>query len=64
MNLSGSNVMQLLYLATKYVVPSLAEKCAEYLRRYLKTSNMFCILLHPQAFENKDLGLRSMLGID
>ena len=54
-NLSGSNVMQVLYLANKYMVPSLAEKCAEYLRRNLKASNVFCILPHAQKFENKDL---------
>ena len=54
-NLSGSNVMQVLYLANKYMVPSLAEKCAEYLRRNLKASNVFCILLHAQKFEDKDL---------
>ena len=47
-NLSGSNVMQVLYLANKYMIPSLAEKCAEYLRLSLKASNVFCILPHAQ----------------
>ena len=54
-NLSGSNVMQVVYLANKYMVPSLAEKCTEYLRRNLKASNVFCILPHTQKFEDKDL---------
>ena len=54
-NLSGSNVMQVLYLANKYIVPSLAEKCHQYLRINLKTSNVFCILPHAQKFEDKDL---------
>ena len=54
-NLSGSNVMQVFYLANKYMVPSLAEKCAEYLRRNLKASNVFRILPHAQKFEDKDL---------
>ena len=54
-NLSGSNVMQVLYLANKYMVPSLAGKCTEYLRRNLKASNVFCILPHAQKFEDKDL---------
>ena len=54
-NLSGSNVMQLLYLANKYIVPSLAEKCAAYLRDNLKASNVFCILPYAQKFEDKDL---------
>ena len=54
-NLSGSNVMQVLYLANKYIVPSLSEKCHQYLRINLKTSNVFCILPHAQKFEDKDL---------
>ena len=54
-NLSGSNVMQVLYLANKYIVPSLAEKCTAYLRDNLKASNVFCILIHAQKFEDKDL---------
>ena len=53
--LSGSNVMQVLYLANKYMVPSLAGKCTEYLRENLKASNAFCILPHAQKFEDKDL---------
>ena len=54
-NLSGSNVMQVMYLANKYMVPSLAEKCTEYLQENLKASNVFCILPHAQKFEDKDL---------
>ena len=54
-NLSGSNVMQVMYLANKYIVPSLTEKCTEYLRGNLKASNVFCILPHAQKFEDKDL---------
>ena len=54
-NLSGSNVMQVLYLAKKYLVPSLAEKCTQYLRDNLTASNVFCILSHAQKCEDKDL---------
>ena len=54
-NLSGSNVMQVLYLANKYMVPSLAEKCTEYLRDNLTASNVFSILPHAQKFEDKCL---------
>ena len=54
-NLSENNVMQVLYLANKYIVPSLAEKCAEYLRNNLNASNVFFILPHAQKFEDKDL---------
>ena len=54
-NLSGSNLMQVLYLANKYMVSSLAEKCREYLRDSLTASNVFSILPHAQKFEDKDL---------
>ena len=40
MNLSGNNVMQVLYLANKYMVPALVEKCPEYLRGNLIASNV------------------------
>ena len=53
--LTGSNVMHVLYLAKKYLVPSLAEKCAEFLRKNLNASNAFSILSHAQKFEDKDL---------
>ena len=54
-NLTLSNVMHVLYLANKYMVPSLAEKCSEYLRENLSTSNVFSILPHARKFEDKDL---------
>ena len=53
--LTGRNVMHVLYLAKKYLVPSLAEKCAEFLRKNLDASNAFSILSHAQKFEDKDL---------
>ena len=53
--LSGSNVIQVLYLAKKYMVPSLADKCTEYLREHLEASNVFSILPQVQKFEDKDL---------
>ena len=53
--LTGSNVMHVLYLAKKYFVPSLAEKCAEFLRKNLDASNVFTILPHAQKFDDKDL---------
>ena len=53
--LSGSNVMQVLYLAKKYMIPSLADKCTEYLREHLEASNVFSILPQAQKFEDKDL---------
>ena len=54
-NLSGSNVMGVLYLAKKYMVPSLADKCAEYLQENLDPSNVFGILPEARKFEEKNL---------
>ena len=54
-NLTGSNVMHVLYLANKYIVPSLADKCADYLQDNLEASNVFSILPYAQKFEDKDL---------
>ncbi|XP_015777435.1 PREDICTED: BTB/POZ domain-containing protein 6-like isoform X2 [Acropora digitifera] len=53
--LTGSNVMHVLYLAKKYLVPSLVEKCAEFLGKNLDASNVFAILPHALKFEDKDL---------
>ena len=54
-NLTGSNVMSVLNLAKKYMVPSLADKCTEYLLDNLEPSNVFAILTHAQRFEEKKL---------
>ena len=54
-NLSGRNVMGVLYLAKKYMVPSLADKCAEYLQENLDQSNVFGILPEAQKYEEKNL---------
>ncbi|KAL9980097.1 hypothetical protein ACROYT_G008640, partial [Oculina patagonica] len=43
-NLTGSNVMGVLYLAKKYIVPSLTDKCTKYLQENLDPSNVFSIL--------------------
>ena len=53
--LSGSNVMQVWYLANKYMVPCLVKKCAAYLRENVNATNVFGILSHAQKFEDKDL---------
>ena len=63
-NLSGSNVMGVLYLAKKYMVPSLAERCAEYLQTKLNPSNVFSILPHTLKFEEENLADRCWKVID
>ena len=63
-NLSGSNVMRVLYLAKKYMVPSLAVKCTEYLEDNLDPSNVFSILPSAQKYEEKNLVDRCWKVID
>ncbi|KAL9980117.1 hypothetical protein ACROYT_G008660 [Oculina patagonica] len=53
--LGGSNVMEVLYLAKKYMMPSLADKCTEYLQDNLDPSNVFNILPDAQRYEEKNL---------
>ena len=53
--LSGSNVMGVLYLAKKYMVPSLADKCKKFLQDHLDPSNVFNILPSAQKYEEKNL---------
>ena len=53
--LSGSNVIAVLYLSKKYMMPSLADKCAEYLRDNLDASDVFSIFPQVQKYEEKTL---------
>ena len=62
--LSGSNVMGVLYLAKKYMVPSLADKCTKYLQDNLDPSNVFSILPSAQKYEEKNLVDRCWKLID
>ena len=54
-NLDAENVMQVLYLAKKYMLPSLADKCFEFLRENLDATNVFHVLPDVQKYEEKDL---------
>ena len=63
-NLSGSTVLGVLYLAKKYMVPSLAEKCKDYLQDKLDPSNVFTILPTAQKYEEKKLVDRCWKVID
>ncbi|XP_078361282.1 BTB/POZ domain-containing protein 6-like [Oculina patagonica] len=62
--LSGSNVMGVLYLAKKYMLPSLADKCTEYLQHNLDPSNVFSILPFVQKYEEKTMVDRCWKVID
>ena len=65
-NLSGSNVMGVLYLAKKYMVPSLADKCTEYLEDTCNVdpSNVFSILPFGLKYEEERLVYRCWEVID
>ena len=63
-NLSGSNVMGVLYLAKKYMVPSLAHKCTDFLQDNLDASNAFGILPKAYHFDEKKLVERCWKVID
>jgi len=63
-NMNGSNVMGVLYLAKKYMVPSLVEKCTEYLQDHLDPSNVFNILPMAEKYEEKNLVDRCWKVID
>ena len=53
--LNADNVLQLMYLANKYMLPSLAGKCSAYLQENLSSSNVFTVLPAAQKYEEKDL---------
>ena len=63
-NLRGSNAVEVLYLAKKYMVASLADKCTEYLQENLDPSNVFSILSSAQKYEEKNLMDRCWKLID
>ncbi|KAK3755850.1 hypothetical protein QZH41_003947 [Actinostola sp. cb2023] len=43
-NLTGSNVMEVLYLADKYMMPFLVTKCRDYIEDQLSSEDVFSIL--------------------
>ena len=63
-NLSGSNVMEIFYLAKKYMVPSLVDKCSEYVQSNLHPSNVLSILPLAEKYDDKTLVDRCWKVID
>ena len=62
--LNESNVMQVLYVAKKYILPSLADECIEFLRKNVAPTNVFCVLSHAQQYDEKILVDRCWEVID
>lgn len=65
-HLSRSCVMQVLYLAEKYILPSLVRECFKYLHEIIDGSNALCILGHASRYseQNQDLVERCWELID
>ncbi|XP_068754676.1 BTB/POZ domain-containing protein 6-like [Montipora capricornis] len=63
-NLSGSNVMEVFYLAKKYMVPSLVDKCSKYVQNNLNPSNVLSILPLAEKYDDKALVDRCWKVID
>ena len=53
--LRASNVLQVLYVAKKYILPSLAEKCVVFVMRNLDVANVLCVLSDAQKYDEKNL---------
>ena len=53
--LNESNVMQVLYVAKKYILPSLVDECIDFLQRNLDPSNVFCVLSHAKQYDESNL---------
>ena len=54
-NLNADNVIQVLYLAKKYMLPSLVDQCTDFLGKNLDASNVFHVLPEAQTYEEKNL---------
>ena len=59
-SLSSENVMRVLYLARKYMVPSLEEKCNAYLQEELNANTVLDILQDAQKFGDEDVEERCL----
>ncbi|XP_031551812.1 BTB/POZ domain-containing protein 6-like [Actinia tenebrosa] len=62
--LNEDNALQVLYLAKKYIVPSLVEKCIEYLKQNANISTIFTVLANAEKYEEEYLAKRCWALID
>jgi len=51
--LNENSVMQVLYVAKKYILPSLADECINFLLRNVDPANEFSLLSHAQQYDEK-----------
>lgn len=57
--LNGDNVMQVFYLAEKYIIPNLTKECFYFLRENLDTFNVFVFLNTRYFFLTNTAGILS-----
>ena len=57
--ITAENAIGVLYLAKKYLISSLAEKCCEILEESIKPENVFDVLEQAVAFDEKELEEKS-----
>ena len=62
--LNESNVMQALHVTKKYILPSLADECIDFLLRNVDPANVFPLLSHAQQYDKKGLVDRCWEVID
>ena len=62
--MTADNAVFVLYLAKKYIVPSLAEKCIEFLEANLAAENVFIVLQQALQFDEKKLEKKCWDSID
>ena len=57
--ITAENAIGVLYLAKKYLISSLAEKCSEILEGSIKPENVFVVLEQAMQFDEKELEEKS-----
>ena len=57
--ITAENAIAILYLAKKYLISSLAEKCCEILEASIKPENVFAVLEQAIQFDEKELEEKS-----
>ena len=53
--LTADNVISVMYLAKKYIVPSLTRRCVEFLAKNLSLDNVLDVLEQARGFDEKEL---------
>ena len=57
--ITAENAIRVLYLAKKYLISSLAEKCCEILKASIEPENVFAVLEQAIQFDEKELEEKS-----